>query len=148
MPDVENTAPAIVSCDSCGALNRLDLRRVDARAKCARCGELLRPDAPIRLTDATFDRVLGGTAVPVLVDFYADWCGPCRIVAPVVAELARRRAGQVLVGKLDTDANPRTAARLGIRGIPTLIAFRSGAEIRRHVGTADARVLDSLLVQL
>ena len=145
MADAANTAAAIVPCGKCEALNRLDLRRLDDRAKCARCGELLRVDLPTHLTDATFDRIVRGTSVPVLVDFHADWCGPCRIVAPVVEEFARARAGQVLVGKLDTDANPRTASRLGIRGIPTLIAFRDGAESRRHVGTADARLLASLV---
>jgi len=145
MPDAANTSPAILSCNACGTLNRLDLQRVGERAKCARCGELLHPDVPMQLTDTNFDRVIGGTSVPVLVDFHADWCGPCRIVAPVVAEFARVRVGQVLVGKLDTDANPRIPARFGIRGIPTLIAFRDGAELRRHVGTADARLVASLV---
>ena len=145
MPDAANTVPAILPCTACGSLNRLDLQRVGERAKCARCGELLQPDQPTPLTDATFDRVINGTGVPVLVDFHADWCGPCRIVAPVVAAFAQSREGQVLVGKLDTDANPRTAARFGIRGIPTLIAFRDGVESRRHVGVADARRLASLV---
>jgi thioredoxin 1 len=79
------------------------------------------------------------------VDFYADWCGPCRMMAPALDEFARERTGEALVLKLDTDANPASAARFGIRGIPTLIAFRDGKESRRHVGMADRRVLDALV---
>lgn len=140
-----HTAPAIVSCPSCAKLNRVDLGRLAAGPRCAACGRAIHLDRPLAVTDATFDRVIGGTATPVLVDFHADWCGPCRIVAPVVAAFAQSRAGQVLVGKLDTDANPRTAGRFGIRGIPTLIAFRDGVESRRHVGVADAQRLASLV---
>src|SRR5687767_9808571 len=145
MPDAANTSPAILSCNACGTLNRLDLQRVGERAKCARCGELLHPDVPMQLTDTNFDRVIGGTSVPVLVDFHADWCGPCRIVAPVVAEFARARAGSVLVLKVDTDRNPELSERLGIRGIPTLIVFRNGRETGRHVGLATRPQLEALV---
>ncbi len=145
MPDGADTSPAILACDACGALNRVDLARARERARCARCAEELRVEAPTTLTDATLERVVRGASVPVLDDFHADWCGPCRIVAPVVEQFARSRAGSVVVGKVDTDANPRTAARFGIRGIPTLIAFRDGVEAQRHPGTADARMLAALV---
>jgi thioredoxin 1 len=80
----------------------------------------------------------------VVIDFYADWCGPCKAMAPTLDEFAAKLAGEVLVVKLDTEANPATAARFGIRGIPTLIAFEAGKEKRRHVGMADMKVLEGL----
>ena len=89
-------------------------------------------DHPVALSDATFDRVIRETSVPVLVDFYADWCGPCRMMAPAVDELARTSAGHALVAKLDTDASQKVAARYQIRGIPTVIVFRNGREERRQ----------------
>jgi thioredoxin 1 len=97
------------------------------------------------VTDADFDRTIQGTSVPILVDFYADWCGPCRIMAPTLDDLAQKRTGESLVLKLDTDANQVTAGRFGIRGIPTVIAFRGGKETGRHVGVADMKVLENLL---
>jgi thioredoxin len=94
--------------------------------------------------DKDFDRTISGSSVPVLVDFYADWCGPCKIMAPTLDDFAGRKAGEALVLKLDTDANPATSSRYGIRGIPTLISFRDGQEKSRHVGVADMKVLEEL----
>ena len=81
----------------------------------------------------------------VLVDFYADWCGPCKIMAPHLDDLARSRRGEVLVAKLDTDRNPQTAQRFGIRGIPTLIVFRNGQEVARETGAIPRPRLDALV---
>jgi thioredoxin 1 len=97
------------------------------------------------VTDKDFDRTITGSSVPVVVDFYADWCGPCKAMAPTLDEFAAKLAGEALVVKLDTEANPATAARFGIRGIPTLIAFEAGKEKRRHVGMADMKVLEGLV---
>ncbi len=97
------------------------------------------------LTDATFARVVADAPVPVLVDFYADWCGPCRVIAPQVEALARRHAGRALVGKLDTDRSQATAGRFGIRSIPALIAFREGRETGREVGVVPPARLERLI---
>ena len=140
----QSTRPAIIHCPFCAAANRVDLTRLASGPKCAKCGKPLRLDRPQKVTDKDFDRTITGSSVPVVVDFYADWCGPCKAMAPTLDEFAAKMAGQVLVVKLDTEANPATAARFGIRGIPTLIAFEAGKEKRRHVGMADMKVLEGL----
>jgi thioredoxin 2 len=136
--------PVVVPCPFCSAVNRVDLARLDAGPKCAKCGKPLRLDRPQKVSDQDFQRVIAGSTVPVLVDFYADWCGPCRMMAPILDELAQKRAGEVLVLKLDTDANPATPSRFGIRGIPTVIAFQGGTERSRQVGVADLKKLEAL----
>jgi thioredoxin 2 len=138
------TRPVVVSCPFCSAANRVDLARLSAGPKCAKCGKPLRLDRPQRVTDQDFERTVTGSTVPVLVDFYADWCGPCKVMAPTLDQFARHRAGETLVLKLDTEASPLTAARFGIRGIPTIIAFQGGKERGRHVGVADMKALESL----
>lgn len=148
MAKTETGAPAkpvVVSCIFCGTPNRVDLTRVSAGPKCGNCGRPIRLDRPLKVTDADFDRTIRGASVPALVDFYADWCGPCRIMAPTLDDLAQRRMGELLVLKLDTDANQATTQRFGIRGLPTVIAFRDGKETGRHVGVADPKALEALL---
>jgi thioredoxin len=105
-------------------------------------------DRPVRVTDQDLDRVVSGTEVPVLVDFYADWCGPCKVMAPVLDAVAREMAGRALVAKLDTDRNPAMAtARFAIRGIPTLVVFRGGREVAREVGAVPKPRLEALVAQ-
>jgi thioredoxin 2 len=137
--------PVVVPCQFCEKVNRVDLDRLSAGPKCAECSRPIRLDRPQKVTDKDFDRVIQGATVPILVDFYADWCGPCRIMAPTLDELAQKRLGEALILKLDADASPATAGRFGIRGIPTAIAFRNGKESGRHVGVADMKVLENLL---
>ncbi len=143
MPD---TSPrATVRCPFCGRLNRVDLSRLAHGPKCAECERPLLLDRPVPATDADLDETVRTAEVPVLVDFYADWCGPCKVMAPVLDEVARDRQGRALVLKLDTDRNPAAAARFGIRGIPTLIAFRGGRESGRQVGAVPRAAVDALL---
>ncbi len=103
------------------------------------------PAHPITVTDADFDRVVLGARVPVLVDFWAAWCAPCRIVAPLVERLAAEFAGRLLVAKLDVDSNPRTAQRYRTMSIPTLIIFKDGQEADRLVGAQPEAVLRARL---
>ena len=96
---------------------------------------------PLTVTDADFERVVLGAQVPVLVDFWATWCMPCRMVAPTVEKLAQEFAGRALVAKLDVDDNPQTAQRYGVQSIPTLIYFRNGREVERAIGAQREEVL-------
>jgi thioredoxin 2 len=137
--------PVVVICVFCATPNRVDLARLSEGPKCGKCGRPMRLDRPLPVTDTTFDTVITGSTVPVVVDFYADWCGPCKIMAPVLDEFARQHTGEALVLKLDTDANPATPARVGIRGIPTLIVFEQGHEVRRQVGAVQAADLEKLV---
>ena len=123
-----------IPCAACGRWNRIAAARVPDGPKCGACGTPIALDHPMPLDDSTFDRVIAESTVPVLVDFYADWCGPCKMMAPAVDELARTAAGAALIAKLDTDASPRTAGRFQIRGIPTVIVFEGGREARRQSG--------------
>jgi thioredoxin len=91
-------------------------------------------DRPVKVNEDDFDRTVLGAGVPVLVDFYADWCAPCKMVAPVVDDIARQRMGELLVVKVDTDFAPGLARRYGIRGIPTVVLFDGGTEVARSVG--------------
>jgi len=102
-------------------------------------------DRPVSLNDETFARTIAEAEVPVLVDFYADWCGPCKTMAPFVDEIARERQGQVLVAKLDTDRSQRTASGFNIRGIPTSILFKDGKEAARQTGAVPKKGLEALL---
>ncbi len=146
MSDEERKArTATVECPFCATLNRVDLDRAADRPKCGACGRPILLDRPVKVSDASLDRLVADASVPVLVDFWAEWCGPCKIMAPLLDDLARERMGRLLVAKLDTDRNPESARRFGIRGIPTLILFRDGAEAAREVGAVPRDRLARLL---
>ena len=145
-PTDATTRKITIRCASCGKWNRIDARRASDGPRCGVCSTPLALDQPVKLDDATFDRVIGGTELPVLVDFYADWCGPCRMMAPAVEELARSTVGRALVAKLDTEASPNTASRYQIRGIPTSIVFRGGKEARREAGAVPLATLKGMLL--
>ena len=124
----------IMSCSKCGAKNRIDPSRI-ADAVCGRCKTPLAGEVkPLIVTDGNFTSEVEKSALPVLVDFWAAWCGPCRMVAPIVEQLAVELSGKVRVGKLDVDANQRTAAKFKVQSIPTLLIFKDGKEIDRIIG--------------
>ena len=102
---------------------------------------------PITVTDATFDQLIRAGQRPVLVDFWAEWCGPCKMIAPAVADLAREFAGRAVVGKLNVDENPRTAGRYGVMSIPTLLIFKNGQVVDQIVGAQPAPVLRQRLAR-
>ena len=135
---------ATVACQNCGRLNRVDMDRAADGPRCGACGRAIALDRPLRLTDADFDRVVEG-GVPVVVDFYADWCGPCKMMAPILDKVASECTGRLLFAKVDTDRNPVLAERFGIRSIPTVIAFRGGAEVARELGALPKSRLDALV---
>jgi thioredoxin 2 len=146
MPETTNaTRRATVACPFCGTLNRVDLERLADRPRCGSCARPILLDRPLAASDETFDRIVAETTVPVLVDFYADWCGPCKIMAPMLDDVAQQQAGELLVLKLDTDRNPVVTQRFGIRGIPTLIAFRGAKEAGRRTGAVPRADVDALV---
>lgn len=141
-PDTAAPSPHYtLPCAFCGRWNRIPAARAADRPKCGACATPILLDRPFLLTADTFHRAIEETTVPVAVDFYADWCGPCKMMAPVLDEFARQRIGQVLVAKLDTDRAPGVSQLLGIRGIPTMIRFDAGKETRRQSGAMPLRQL-------
>ena len=136
---------ATLRCQFCLGWNRVNLARAADRPKCGKCGKPMLLDRPIALDDETFARTVEGASVPVLVDFYADWCGPCKVMAPAVDQLAAAVQGRAIVAKLDTDRAQATAGRFEIRGIPTVVVFEGGREVRRQSGAMPYPALAALL---
>lgn len=134
--------PVTVRCAFCLTLNRIDLAKAGQRPKCGECERPILLDRPVKVAQEDFDGTVLGSSAPVLVDFYADWCGPCKWVAPVLDEIAREHVGRILVAKVDTDRAPEVAGRYGIRSIPTLVVFRDGEEVARSVGFEPDRLKD------
>jgi thioredoxin 2 len=127
----------LIRCPSCGATNRVPLEKLKQELQpiCGRCKNPLPVGGkPVAVTDATFAAEVERSPVPVLLDLWAPWCGPCRMIAPMLEELAAELAGRATVAKLNIDENPRTAERFGVASIPTLLVFKDGQEVDRIVG--------------
>ncbi len=128
-------------CPNCDTVNRVPEARLNDLPVCGRCGGPLLDGQPVALDEARFERFVQRNELPVLVDFWAEWCGPCRAMAPQFAEAARTMKGSVLFAKVDTEAAPNLSARLRIRSIPTLALFAGGRELARVSGAMPAREL-------
>ena len=134
-----------VRCPLCDTWNRVDAARATDGPKCGKCARPILLDRPIKLDDASFARTVGDSEIPVLVDFYADWCGPCKAMAPSVDELASRFVGRALVAKLNTDHAPATATQFQIRSIPTVLVFDRGRPVSQQTGAVPLPARERLL---
>ena len=128
-------------CPSCTAVNRVPDSRLAERPNCGKCHHPLLPGKPVDLTGANFDKLINRSGLPVVVDFWASWCGPCKMMAPVFVQTASELGARALFVKVETEAEQALAARFGIRSIPTLALFRNGQEIARQAGAMDGATL-------
>ena len=133
-----SVATTHVACPHCGATNRIPTARLADDPVCGRCGQALLDGRPVVLSDADFDKVVAASELPVVVDFWAPWCGPCRQMAPQFEQAAGTLKGRALLVKVNSDDNPRTASRFGIRSLPTLVKLQQGLEVARLAGARPA----------
>jgi thioredoxin 2 len=139
----------VVACANCGRKNRLVFERLGEQVRCAQCkSPIASPAAPIELhSTADFDRIVRHSAIPVVVDYWAPWCGPCRMVAPELQKVASRQAGRALIVKVNTDELADLGQRYNIRSIPTLAVFAGGREVARSAGARPAEQIEALIAQ-
>jgi len=130
-------------CPTCQAVNAVLPERIRQTPVCAKCATPLLPAHPLDLTDQTFERFVSRSGLPVLVDFWAPWCGPCKMLGPVLEEIAEELQGQLVIGKVNVDENPATPGKYGIRSIPTLMLFKNGQVVSTKVGAVPKAALQA-----
>lgn len=136
----------IFRCSSCGGYNRVPAARAQQGPTCGRCKAKLDTAAhPLNVSDAELSQLIAGSPLPVLVDFWAPWCGPCRMVAPELERLARDHAGRLIVAKVNTDQHQQTAASLNVQAIPTLAVYKGGRLLKKEAGALTGRTLDAFV---
>jgi thioredoxin 2 len=139
----------VVPCPSCGQRNRLAYERLSEPVRCGKCKTPIgAPNSPVEVTSsANFDRLVAQASLPVVVDYWAPWCGPCRMVAPELQKVAARQSGKALVVKVNTDQLPDLGTRFDIRSIPTLAVFAGGREVSRVSGARPAEEIEAFIRQ-
>ena len=128
----------LIVCSRCQATNRVPPERATEDPVCGKCASPLLPGEPVALDDRSFERVVAKTEIPIVVDFWASWCGPCSMMEPHYRKAAERLKGRVLLAKVNSDENPQTASRYAIRSLPTLLMLRGGRELKRQPGAVQA----------
>jgi thioredoxin 2 len=139
-----DTPKLMIECPHCGATNRVPAERAGESPQCGKCSKPLLDGHPLELDDATFDAVAKASPVPLLVDFWAPWCGPCRAMAPAFEQASRQLAGKALLVKVNSDDSPQLSQRFGIRSIPTLVRLQQGQETARQSGAIPASAIVAL----